>query len=100
MEGSAVKIAHVHEWKPEPEFSGTRITRYRCEGCGAWGHRTWPAFSLRSVFGMRPKVPLIRVYAKGFDVEAYRARVAWGDLDEARRWEAERAKRRERGLEP
>lgn len=63
-----MKPAHVHAWEPQPEFSGRSMTRYRC-ACGAWGYRVWPR-------RRGAPVPDVTVYAKGFDVEAYRARVA------------------------
>lgn len=83
---------HVHDWTPDPEISGRSITRYRCQ-CGAVGWRHWPR-------QRGAHVPAIKVYAKGFDVEAYRAEVHRNDMDNEARWKRERAARRERGLEP
>ena len=82
----------MHTWRPEPEFSGRSVSRYSC-ACGAWGYRAWP--SRRGAH-----VPPVTPYAKGFDVEGYRARVAREDLDRQRQWDLERQERRERGLEP
>jgi hypothetical protein len=32
---------HDHNWQVQPEYSGRKISRYRCTRCGAWAHRQW-----------------------------------------------------------
>ncbi len=83
---------HLHAWEPRPEFSGREVTRYAC-ACGAWGWRRWPR-------RRGAPIPPVNVYAKGFDAERYRDVVARSEQEKQRYWDAQRAERRARGLEP
>lgn len=73
---ACVRLGGQHEWEVQAEFSGRRMTRYKCKRCEAWGYRVWPRSG-------RKKLPPIIAYKHGFDSEKYRERVA-GDEEDRR----------------